>query len=799
MNLDANLDTIDKFLLYLKNKNIKLWLEDDNLKYHGPQKIITPQILSQLKERRLEIIEFLQKHKADSSSLSIIYPRKKQDCYDLSFGQQRLWFMSELEPDSPVYHITWSVKLTGQLDLDALQKTLNAIVTRHEALRTIFTLIDSKPVQIITENDQVQIPLIDLTDIPSDIQEDEVQNRLQEESRRPFNLSSDLMIRATLFKLQEQEFVLLFVLHHIATDGWSMGIFFREFAILYNAFCQGKPSPLRELPIQYADFALWQKDQWTKGQVMAKQFVYWKKQLRNSPPILPLPVDKPRPEAQTFKGSKYSFEIPQDLTQKLKSICQQEKVSLYMILLGIFQTLLFRYTGQKDIIVGTPIANRRKVEIEKLIGFFVNTLILRTRFDRNPTFRELLRQVRSVTLDAYNNQDLPLEKLVESLQPERYRSASALFQVMFVLQNAPKEEFKLPNLNIKRLNIKNPTAKFDLILFMWENPSGLKSCFEYNTDLFEEATIERLANHFQTIVREITTNLNQSVQELPLLNGEEQKQLLIEWNDTQTDYSRNSSLQELFEMQVAQTPDAVAVICEQEQLTYEQLNQKANQLANYLREIGIQIEAPIGIYLERSLDANVGILGILKVGAAYVPLSASYPQERLNFIVEDSEVSIILTQEKLRETFSTDSSSTKIICLDSQWDAISQHSQDNPKSRVTAHNLAYVIYTSGSTGTPKGVNVLQRGVARLVKDSKYANFNAEQVFLQLAPISFDASTLEIWAPLLNGGKLIICPVEKPSLEELGQILNQNKITTLWLTSAFFNVVRHLQNIIISKI
>jgi aspartate racemase len=786
--LKAYPEKIEEFLLYLKNNKVKISVDGDNLNYNGPKESVTPELLSELKKRRVKIIEFLGKHKAKSlDDENIIYPREKKDYYPLSFGQHRLWFMSQVEPNSPLYNIYWAVKLEGKLNIKALGNSLNTIVKRHEVLRTIFKSIDGQPVQIIKENNKVEIPLIDLRKIPSQEQEKEVKTILNNESRTPFNLSSDLMLRATLIQLKEQEFVFLLVLHHIASDGWSMTMLFRELAILYSHFVSDRiPANLPELPIQYADYAIWQKTRWLKGKTMAKQLAYWNQILRNVPPILHLPTDKPRPEVQTFQGASYFFNISPTLSQSLKAICRQERVSPYMLLLAAFQTLLYRYTGDKDIIVGTPIANRNRSEIQNLIGFFVNTLVLRKRFDKNLTFQELLKQVRAITLGAFQNQDLPLEKIIEQLQPERYQNISPLFQVMFVLQNTPKDKLQLPNLSLTRLRIENPTAKFDLTLFMWEDQSGLTASFEYNTDLFVEATIARMANHFQNLLQAIATDIQQPVQKLKLLNEDERKQLLVEWNNNRSEYPRHSSLAELFEAQVQQNPHGIALVCEQEQLTYEQLNQKANQLAHYLQAQGIGREVPVGIYLERSLEVIISILGILKAGGAYVPLSPSYPLERLAFMINDTQVPIILSQERLKEKLS--SVATKLVCLDSDAEIISQYPCDNPTTEVRADNLAYIMYTSGSTGQPKGVNVLQRGVIRLVKNCNYVDLSPEQVLLQLASISFDASTLEIWGALLNGGKLVLCPQEKPTLEEIGKIIEQEKISTMWLTSSLFNVM-----------
>jgi amino acid adenylation domain-containing protein len=455
-------------------------------------------------------------------------------------------------------------------------------------------------------------------------------------------------------------------------------------------------------------------------------------------------------------------------------------------LMAAFATLLYRYSGESDVVVGSPIANRNRSEIEPLIGFFVNTLVLRTRLEDNPSFEQLLKQVRATTLKAYEHQDVPFEQIVEALQPQRSMSHSPLFQVMFVLQNTPLGEIELPGVRLSELNASSKIAKFDLTLSMSETPLGLDCEWEYNTDLFDGATIERMASHFENLLTAIVENPQQVVSELPLLSAVERQQLLFDWNDTQTDYPQDKCIHQLFEEQVAKTPDAIAVVFEQEELTYQQLNQRANQLAHHLQTLGVKPEVLVGICVERSLEMMVGLLGILKAGGAYVPLDPSYPAERLSYLLSDAGIEVLLTQNNLLSTLP--SHSAQVVCLDTDWRVIESHIQDNLVTGVRADNLAYVIYTSGSTGQPKGVCVAHRSVVRLVQNTNYAQFNAEQVFLQLAPITFDASTLELWGSLLHGSKLVIFPSQVPDLDRIVDVLYQHQITCLWLTAGLFHLM-----------
>ncbi|WP_407883843.1 non-ribosomal peptide synthetase, partial [Scytonema sp. NUACC26] len=733
----------------------------------------------------IELVEYLlENQKVQISDRQTIPRRENSDESFLSFAQQRLWFLNQLEPSSFVYNVSAAFCLVGLLHTAVLEQSLNEIVRRHEVLRTTFKSHNGQSVQIVASTLTLKLPIVDLRSLLKSQQEVEVERLAAQEAQQPFDLAQGPLLRVTLLQLAETEHVVLFTMHHIVSDGWSVRVLIRELATLYKAFSRGNISPLSELPIQYADFVMWQR-QWLQGEVLEAQQVYWQRQLRECP-VLQLPTDHLRPVVQTFRGATQLFSLSYDLTEQLKTLSHQEGATLFMTLLAVFKILLHRYSGQDDIVVGSPIANRNRAEIEGLIGFFVNNLVLRTDLSSNPSFQELLGRVKEVAIGAYSHQDLPFEYLVEALQPDRNLSHNPLFQVTFNLENDLMDELKLPELTLKSLQRKNSTAKFDLSLSLRETHSGLVGTLEYGTDLFDTATITQMLGHFQILLKGIVTNPKQRVWELPLLTTTERHQQLVEWNNTESDYPRNACIHQLFEAQVEQTPNAVAIVYEDQQLTYRELNQRANQLARYLQSLGVKPEVLVGIYTGRSIEMIIGLLGILKSGGAYLPLDTECPLERLSLLLEETQISVLLTQEQLVEELPT--SWAQVICLDSDWEMIAQQSKENLVSQVKPENLAYLMYTSGSTGQPKGVSVVHRGVVRLVKGNNYASLTAEEIFLQLAPVSFDASTFEIWGCLLNGAQLVVFSNHTPSLKELGQALQQYQITTLWLSAGLFHLM-----------
>ena len=713
-------------------------------------------------------------------------PRRQARSYaPLSFAQQRLWFLHQVEPDTIAYNMPAALRLTGRLNIDALEWGINEIIQRHESLRTTFKLVDNQPVQIIAEQLTLKMPIVDLQNFPAEEREAKVMRLANEEVQRPFDIETGPLVRARLLRLNAEECVLIFTMHHIISDGWSMGVLVNEIAALYRSYIDDQPSPLAELPVQYADFAEWQRE-WLTKENLARQLQYWKQQLGGELPVLELPTDNVRPPRQSFRGAVRRFALSEELSAAIKSLGRQEGATLFMTLLAAFQSLLHRYTNQTDILVGTAIANRNRAEIEGLIGFFVNTLVLRTDFSDHPTFRELLRRVRDLTLGAYAHQDLPFERIVEELQPARDLSRNPIFQVSFNLQNAPIQELELPGLTIRTQEFESLTTRFDLECHVWDVAGGLQGFLFYSTDLFTEATIERLLTHYWKVLEEVVANPDQRVSEIQFLTEDERHKLLFEWNDTQHPITRDICIHHLFEAQAAKMPSALAVEFAGGQLTYAELNERANQLARYLCGFGVGPESLVGICIERSNEMLIGLLAILKAGGAYVPLDLAYPPERLSFMLKDARPSVVLTKQGWLQRLPE--SEAQIVCVDAITELLERASAENLHATVTSENVAYVIYTSGSTGIPKGVAVPHRAVIRLVCETDYIRFAADEVFLQLAPVSFDASTLEIWGSLLNGARLVIMPPQTPSLAELGAALRDYKVTTLWLTAGLFHLM-----------
>ena len=723
---------------------------------------------------------------SNNSQLSILPTSRSNIALPLSFAQQRLWFLHQIDPANTAYNLPFAVRLTGILDLAVLELSFSEIVRRHEVLRTQFITIEGKPSQVIIPPQPLLLSVMNLETIPGVKQESEVQRLLHDLAQQPFDLSQDSLMRIRVLRLNTAEHVVCLTLHHIIADGWSIGILIQELVTLYQAFAAQQPSPLPELPIQYVDFAHWQR-QYLSGEVLERQLDYWKQQLAGIPPLLELPADRPRPPERTFQGGTIPMELNADLMKQLKSLSQQSGTTLFMTLLAAFSALLSRYSGQEDIVVGSPIANRNRGEIESLIGFFVNTLVLRVQLQDNPSFEEVLKQVRQVSLDAYTHQDMPFEQLVEALRPERNLTNSPLFQVMFVLQNAPMGELELPGVNLTPIEGESVIAKFDLTLFLGETAAGLKGRWEYNSDLFEAATIERMSQHFQNLLEAIVANPQLRVAQLPLLSEAERQQFLVEWNDTQTDYPQDKAIHQLFEEQVERSPDAVAVVFEEKQLTYRELNARANQLAHYLQTLGVGPEELVGICVERSLDLVVGLLGILKAGGAYVPLDPTYPSDRLAYLLDDAQVKVLLAQQKL-VNFLPDFKG-QILCLDSQLEQIAEKPTINPIREVNSDNLVYAIYTSGSTGKPKGVmNIHQGLVNRLLwMQEAYQLSEADRV-LQKTPFSFDVSVWEFFWPLISGAVLVVArPGGHQDSAYLVNIIVEQRITTLHFVPCMLQV------------
>ena len=778
--------TTEEFLSKLANLDVKLWLEGERLLCDAPQGVLTPDIRSQLAAIKPEIISFLKQVNLQKNfHLQPILPSPRNIDLPLSFAQERLWFLDQLEGQNATYNIPGMLRITGNLQVTALEQALREIVNRHEVLRTNFKSVNGTPIQVIDSLKTFTLTIEDWQHLNKT--EADIQLFVQKETGKTFDLATDILFRATLLQLSNHEFLLLATMHHIISDGWSIGIFVEELSHLYQSYIQEKYPVLPKLPIQYADFAVWQRE-WLSGEILETQINYWKQQLANAPALLQIPTDRPRPAVMTNGGKTHRFTINSELTQQLQKLSRETGATLFMTLLAGFAILLNRYSHQKDILVGSPIANRNRAEIESLIGCFVNTLVLRTKFADNPRFQELLNQVKEVTLSAYSHQDVPFEQVVEVLKPERSLSHSPLFQVMFILQNAPMENLELPGVNIKVFSSDIVQAKFDLTLSMMETEKGLTASWDYNSDLFNDRTITVMAGHFQNILTAIVTNPQIQINQIPLLTAAEKQQILTAWNQTEIAYPEEKCIHQLFEKQVEKTPNAIAVIYENQQLTYRELNQKANQLANYLKTLGIKPETLVGICIERSLEMVIGLLGILKAGGAYVPIDPNYPAERIAYMLSDANVPILLSQKSLLSSLAENQ--TQIISLDQDWEIINQQNQENPESGVKAENLAYIIYTSGSTGKPKGVQIQHLGLVNfLVSMSQQPGITATDTLNAVTTICFDIAGLELYLPLIVGAKVIV--VSREIATDGNRLLSQIKesgVTVMQATPATWQML-----------
>lgn len=708
----------------------------------------------------------------------------------LSFPQQRLWFLDQLSPGNLFYNVSTLFKIDGKIDLDLLIESLNHIVSRHEVLRTRFPEKNGQPLQDISPMVKIEVPIDDLTGLPEEEQMIEAVRRASLVIRLPFNLSVGPLIRLKLIRLSPDKLVAVLVMHHIITDGWSMGIFIKEL-VNYYAYKQGnfekERYPLKKLNLQYADFSIWQRN-WLSGDVLNELLFYWKKQLDGIPEILDLPTDHPRPALQTSNGMTINFDYSQDVLNGLQRIAREKGSTLYITLLAAFQVLLFRYSNQKDIIVGTPIANRNHSEIEDLIGFFINTLAMRAKFSESPSFMEHLVNVRNTALDAYTHQDLPFELLVDAIQPERNLSHSPIFQVAYTLQNVPIEELRIPDVVITPLEVDQKTAKFDLTLVFVEKRDKLIGSIEFNTNLFELSTIEHLIGHFRNLLEGISNNPEEKVNVYPLLSETERKMVVEEWNCTQATTPTNYCAHELFEQQVRLSPDAIALSFEGQSKTYQELDDDSNRVGNLLLKKGVRPETIIGISCDRSMDMIVGLLGIMKAGGAYLPLDPSYPVDRLNYMVSDSGITVLLSQKKIAHRLPTHR--CEVIWLDEDWDEILKESPMKVNSGVHAENLAYVIYTSGSTGNPKGTLLTHRGLSNLAAVQKQVfDIKVGSRILQFSPYSFDASVWEIFMALANGGTLCLMRQEVLAYgPDLAIQLQKEQITNITLPPSILRIL-----------
>ena len=784
-------------LTKFRRLGIKLWLDGERLRYSAPKGVLTPELSAELAANKGPIVQFLRS--ARSHEKPPTAPVARNGELPLSFAQQRLWFLDQLEPNSAVYNIPHAVQLNGPLDLSALERSVNRLIERQESLRTCFPTNDGQPAQLIRAPEPYTLTVEDLTFRRDELRGAELRRLLDEEARRPFDLAAGPLFRVRLFRLGEEEHVMAVTMHHIISDGWSMGVATRELGALYTADLQGVPSPLPELSLQYADYAAWQRE-WLQGEVLEEQLSYWRRRLAGAPSVLELPTDKARPPRQSHRGSRVSMQLDAETTRLLKALARKHNTTLFITALAGFQALLSRWSGETDVVVGTVVAGRKKAETEDLIGFFVNTLAMRTDLSGNPTIAELLARTTEVCLGAFGHQDVPFEKLIEELGIDRDMSRTPLVQAVLVLQNTADESLEMPGLRMSEVVRGRGagltgTAKFDLQVTLNEGAGGIQGTLDYNLDLFEQETVRRMARQLERVLRAVAENEECRVSELPLMSDEEQKRLVAGWNGKTQEFACADSLAESFGHAVRQNPDAVAVTFEGEEVSYRELDRRSNQLAHHLRDLGVQAEMRVGLFLERSVEMIVAILATLKAGAAYVPLEVTLPPERIAFMIEDADCAHVLTETRLAEQLPV--SPARIVTVDTD---ISDPNDGPLHTVIDPQNAAYVIYTSGSTGRPKGVVVTHGNVMRLMAATEnWFSFSSSDVWTLFHSYAFDFSVWELWGALLYGGRLVVVPYwVSRSPEEFYALLLREGVTVLNQTPSAFRQLMKAEEQLASK-
>jgi amino acid adenylation domain-containing protein/FkbM family methyltransferase len=787
---DLSLLTTVQFLSYLQSADIELWPEGERLRFSAPPGGLGPDLRAELARRKAEVLEFLRQS-ARVEELPPITPVDRTGPLPTSFAQERLWFLDQYEPWSPAYTISPAFRLAGKVEVDLLARCLAEIVRRHEVLRTTFAADLGRPVQVIAPPKALPILVIDLAGLPRERGEEQARQLSQAMAAEPFDLRQGPLLRVSLVTLAAAESLFLITFHHIVYDGWSSAVLIRELLALYAAFAAGLPSPLPALAIQYVDYAAWQRQRLT-GEVLAAELDYWRRQLAAAPRVLDLPTDRPRPLRQGLRGSSLKVALDRHLSAVLSAFGREEEATPYMVLLAAFQTLLGRYTGQWDLVTGSVVAGRTRREIEELIGFFVNTLVLRSDLSGDVSFRQLLGRVRETAVAAFAHQEVPFERLVEELQPERHLNRNPLFQVMFVLQNAPAVAIELPGLKLVPLERRSETAKFDLILSLHESAEGLGGSLEYATDLYDRSTAARFLGHFEALLQGIAEDPDRALPDLPWLTGGERHQLSVEWLPVEWNAGLtlppSACLHEAFAVQARRRPGAVAVVCEGESLSYGDLDQSANRLAHRLRSLGVGPEVLVGLSVERSLDMVIAILGILKAGGAYVPLDPAYPTERLAAVLEEVRPAVLVTQERLRDRLPRlPAEAARILCLDAASEGLEGERSGPPGGFADPSQLAYVIYTSGSTGRPKGSPISHANVARLfTATAGWFGFDERDVWTLFHSYAFDFSVWELWGALLHGGRLVVVPhAVSRSPEAFNELLREEGVTVLNQTPSAF--------------
>lgn len=743
--------------------------------------------LGELSPEERELFELLLQQEEGEVSQSLIPHRRASEFVPLSFAQEQFWLIDQLEGGSAFYNVTEAFHLSGRLDATALEQSVNEIVRRHEVLRATCTTVNGQPIQSITPTLKLSLSVTDLQRLSETEREVRTRQFATEEARRPFDLARGPFLRVGLLRLTPEEHVLLLSTHHFVADGWSMRILMQELAVLYEAFSEGKPSPLPELSIQYADFAQWQREWAQQKEVLEAQIAYWKNQLDSAPVMLEFLTDRPQPSVKTYRGIRQPFVLSATLSEALRDLSRQEGVTLFMTLLAALQTLLHRYTAQDDIVVATSVSSRTRTDLEQMIGSFANTLLLRTDFSGNSSFRELLQRVRQVALGAYAHQELPFEKLVKELRSERDLNRSPLFQVMFVLhQGTLEQHLRLPGLTVRSLEVGSETTPFDLALSITEERKRIQGRLGYNTDLFDAVTIKRMLGHFQVLLEGIVADPDQSIRTLPLLTAAERKQLLHEWNDTRREYPEDQCVHQLFESQVERTPGQVALVQGARTLTYREVNEHANRWAHLLQKKGVKPETLVAVCMDRSPEVAIALLAILKAGGAFVSLDPDSPTERLHSMVQDTGAQLALTKQAYVERL--EQSGVEVIPVDRLWHESAKEDAVTPASVVQSSNLAYAVYTSGSTGSPKGILVTHRSFVNfaLAMSQKIGLSPADRQ-LQFAPVGSEPFIAEVWLSLLAGATLVVRPAQDfASVAECLHFLEENQITVTVLPSVYWH-------------
>ncbi|HEX2095542.1 MAG TPA: condensation domain-containing protein, partial [Longimicrobiaceae bacterium] len=690
----------------------------------------------------------------ESAGPEVIRPRPPGTRIPLTFSQKRIWFLEQLEPETRIYNDVMGMRLVGELDRAAMEAAVRGVVERHESLRTVFVEEVGEPVQVVLDDHPVRLEFRDLSHLREGERLAEVRRIADEVTYVPFDLERGPLLRPTLLRLGEGDHAFLLALHHIIFDGWSYGIFWRDLLALYNGAHGGRPSGLPPVKLQYGDFAVWQQEHLAAG-ALERQMGYWKERLRGAPTLIGLPTDRPRPPEQTYRGASYDFTVPGEVSARLAALCQTEGATLFMALLAVLSALLGRYAGEDDVVVGSPIANRTRPELEGVVGLFTNTLAIRTELGGDPSFRELLRRVRDAVFDDYANQDLPFERIVEELRVERSLSYNPIYQVLFVLHNFPRPHGGFAGLEIHPLETLHRKSKLDLALSLVEDGRGLHGGWEYSTELFDTETIVRLTDHFLVLLAAATGDPDRRMPDLPLIRPEERTRVLHSWSIGTLGEADPRPVHLLFEEQAARTPDAVAVSLDAEVLTYGELRRRSGALASFLRGRGVGPETRVGVYLERSPELLVALLGVLKAGGAYVPLDPQYPRDRLAYLVEDSGIAVLLTVERLFADL-PGNATAEVVFLDADRERIEAEPETPPDAPMFPESAAYGIYTSGSTGKPKGVTVPHGALAGFTAAARaaYGIGPADRV-LQFASIAFDASAEEIWPTLACGARLVL--------------------------------------------